>query len=71
MPTHKKNADEENLPEETEALKVEKEIPKNIPPKPPVTRPISPFANANQFKIGRSNNFGNKQRPGRAAGRGR
>lgn len=71
MPTSHENEDEEAIPENTKSPEAEKEDIKNAPPKPPIIRPVSPFANAHQFKGGRSNNFGNKQRPGRAAGRGR
>lgn len=66
------NNEEELSPEgkETEEVKTVVEKPKPLPPKLPVSKAPA-FFNANQFRGPQGNNFNNRQRPGRAAGRGR
>lgn len=59
---------EEPLLEEVEAAK---EKPKAIPPKPPISRSGPSFPAAHQFRGSQSGAMNNRQRPGRAANRGR
>lgn len=54
-----------------EEMKIEKEEPKVVPPKPPISRSGPAFPPAHQFHGTRGNNMNNRQRPGRAANRGR
>lgn len=54
-----------------EEKEVVKEEVKPLPPKPPISRNGPTFPMANQFRGPRGGNNFNKQRPGRAAGRGR
>ena len=56
------------VPQEEEIIE---EKPKNIPPKPVISRSGPVFSNANQFRGWQGNNINNRQRPGRAAWRGR
>lgn len=62
--------DIKNETEGEENIEVQEKEVKVIPPKIPIAKAPHPFANANKFKGG-ANNFNNKQRPGRAAARGR
>ncbi|PIZ01931.1 hypothetical protein COY60_01005 [Candidatus Gracilibacteria bacterium CG_4_10_14_0_8_um_filter_38_28] len=65
---------EENTPGEEiveEVKVVVEEKPKAVPPKPPISRSGPVFPPAHQFNGARGNNMNNRQRPGRAANRGR
>lgn len=66
----KNTADEEDLLAET-AEKPKEEKPKAVPPKPPISRNGPAFPQAHQFRGSQGNNMNNRQRPGRAANRGR
>lgn len=50
---------------------VAEEKPKAIPPKPPISRSGPAYPAAHQFRGAQGNNMNNRQRPGRAANRGR
>lgn len=54
-----------------EAVEATTEKPKAIPPKPPISRNGPAFPAAHQFRGAQGNNMNNRQRPGRAANRGR
>jgi len=75
MPKSKKV--EETTPEieaeltEKETEKASEEKPKTVPPKPPISRSGPAFPPAHQFHGTRGNMINNRQRPGRAANRGR
>lgn len=64
-----KNLEEEKKDETTQEVEVV-ETPKPTIPLQKVSR-VPSFPNPNQFGKGWFNNFNNKQRPGRAAARGR
>ncbi|MDP2103501.1 MAG: hypothetical protein Q8K26_01105 [Candidatus Gracilibacteria bacterium] len=73
MPKPVKKEKKETPVETPEVVEiVVEEKPKPLPPKPPISRSGPVFPNANQFRGGQSNNINNnRQRPGRAANRGR
>ncbi|MDD2891946.1 MAG: hypothetical protein PHQ95_03195 [Candidatus Gracilibacteria bacterium] len=64
---------DEKLPAEDalEEVKTTEEKQKVVPPKPPISRSGPAFPIAHQFHGSRGNNINNRQRPGRAANRGR
>lgn len=63
--------EEEITAEVTAKTEVEAEKPKIVPPKPPISRSGPAFPAAHQFRGAQGNNMNNRQRPGRAANRGR
>lgn len=63
--------EEEISVEATETVEAAEEKPKVIPPKPPISRSGPVFPQAHQFRGSQGNNMNNRQRPGRAANRGR
>lgn len=65
----KPTKDEEEVPEVAE--KTVEEKPKAVPPKPPISRNGPAFPQANQFRGSQAGAMNNRQRPGRAANRGR
>ena len=64
---------DEKLPTEDalEEVKTTEEKPKAVPPKPPISRSGPSFPAAHNFRGTSGNNMNNRQRPGRAANRGR
>ncbi len=54
-----------------DALEVAEEKVKVIPPKPPLSRSGPVFPAGNQFRGSQAGAMNNRQRPGRAANRGR
>lgn len=64
-----KNLEEENKDETTQEMETV-EVSKPTIPAQKISR-VPSFPNAHQFGKGSFNNFNNKQRPGRAAARGR
>ena len=60
-----------NEEEDIETIESVEEKPKAIPPKPPISRNGPSFPSAHQFRGTQGNNMNNRQRPGRAANRGR
>ncbi|MDD5376829.1 MAG: hypothetical protein PHH16_01805 [Candidatus Gracilibacteria bacterium] len=60
---------EETLEEKATEETVEEVKP--LPPKPPISRSGPAFPPAHQFRGTQGNNMNNRQRPGRAANRGR
>ena len=67
--TQENKNEEENMQESSQEWEVQ-ELQKPAIPVQKVSRTPS-FPNAHQFGKGSFNNFNNKQRPGRAAARGR
>lgn len=55
----------------TEAVDKVEEPSKALPPKPPISRSGPVFPPAHQFRGTSGNTMNNRQRPGRAANRGR
>ncbi|MDD2916938.1 MAG: hypothetical protein PHH70_03805 [Candidatus Gracilibacteria bacterium] len=66
-----KNEEETPAIEVSEEAKITEEKSKALPPKPPISRSGPAFPPAHQFHGTRGNNMNNRQRPGRAANRGR
>jgi hypothetical protein len=62
---------EENLVETVDTVILAEEKPKAVPPKPPISRSGPIFNNGNQFRGSQAGAMNNRQRPGRAANRGR
>lgn len=62
--------DEEEIIAETPEV-VAEEKPKPLPPKPPISRSGPAFPVGNQFRGSQAGAMNNRQRPGRAANRGR
>ena len=54
-----------------DAVEVAEEKVKVIPPKPPISRSGPTFPVGNQFRGSQAGAMNNRQRPGRAANRGR
>jgi hypothetical protein len=50
---------------------IAEEKPKPLPPKPPISRSGPAFPMGNQFRGSQAGAMNNRQRPGRAANRGR
>ena len=71
MPKPPKKEQETPVEEVVEEVKATEEKPKAVPPKPPISRSGPVFPPAHQFNGARGNNMNNRQRPGRAANRGR
>lgn len=63
--------EEEILVEAIEEVKVMEEKPKALPSKPPISRSGPAFPMGNQFRGSQAGAMNNRQRPGRAANRGR
>ena len=64
--------DEENKDLLTEIeIEIPEEKAKTLPPKPLISRSGPAFPVAHQFRGAQGNNINNRQRPGRAANRGR
>lgn len=61
---------DEEIPQ-TEDIEAPEEKTKPVPPKPPISRSGPAFPAAHQFRGTQGNNMNNRQRPGRAANRGR
>ncbi|EKD30102.1 MAG: hypothetical protein ACD_78C00156G0008 [uncultured bacterium (gcode 4)] len=55
----------------SEAVDTVEEKPKAIPPKPPISRSGPAFPPVHQFRGSQAGAMNNRQRPGRAANRGR
>lgn len=62
---------EQEIATETTGVLVEAEKAKPVPPKPPISRSGPAFPQAHQFRGPQGHNVNNRQRPGRAANRGR
>ncbi|MDD5197567.1 MAG: hypothetical protein PHN60_01765 [Candidatus Gracilibacteria bacterium] len=75
MPKPIKKEEELLTPKEvevlSEAVDTAEEKPKPLPPKPPISRSGPVFPMGNQFRGSQAGAMNNRQRPGRAANRGR